>query len=743
MKKELLSPVGSMEALYQAVHNGADAVYLGGKKFGARMYADNFTLDDLKKAIDYCHLYNVKIYITVNTVIFDDEIDDFLDYIEFLYVSGVDAVIMQDIGMISFVREKFPELEIHASTQAHNHNIEGIKLLKKLGVSRIVLARELSLDEITNINIDIEKEIFIHGALCVCYSGCCLFSSMNSNRSGNRGECVASCRLPYKLYKNDNLIKTSGNYLLSMKELNTSNYLRNILDSDVVSLKIEGRMKSPEYVGFITKFYRTLIDKYYNKEEMIISKNELDDLKTLFNREFTNGYLFNEYGNKVMNIKNQNHIGLEIGKVTEVDSKYIKIKLEHDLHQEDGIKFLDVDKGMIINKLYNQKMMLVNKVEKGNIAIIDNKVGLKDLSRVSITINKKLLQELNKYQEKKIKVSFNVKVLQGENIEITITDGINSTTVLGNKVDKSINHPITKDNIILQLSKLGNTPFEVNDIDITMDEDIFVSLKELNELRRNLVQELINKRTYIPKKKINNIEKKYIENINKKPKISVLVRNQAQLEVALKNNIDYIYVVDWQLFNKYKNNPNIYLRCERVNNYFVDYSNINILATELGAINKYSKDNYVVSDYYLNVTNKESINLLEKQGVKRITLSPEIKNFSKIRSKAEIEMIIYGRLELMITKYCPLNMLLNNDDKKCNLCLKKDKYSLKDDQNRMYPLIHNKHITHIMHHKNIDLFNDIDEYLEKGVNCFRLELFDEEKEVVEKIINKLKEVLYE
>jgi len=240
MKKELLSPVGSMEALYQAVHNGADAVYLAGKKFGARMYADNFTEEELINAINYCHLYGVKIYITANTVIFDNEVENFINYIEFLYVNGVDAIIMQDIGMISLVKEKFPELEVHASTQVHNYNEEGIKLLKNLGISRVVLARELSLDEVKNIDVDIEKEIFIHGALCVCFSGCCLFSSMNSNRSGNRGECVASCRLPYKLFKNDKIVKTNGNYLLSMKELNTSNYLKDILDSDVVSLKIEG-----------------------------------------------------------------------------------------------------------------------------------------------------------------------------------------------------------------------------------------------------------------------------------------------------------------------------------------------------------------------------------------------------------------------------------------------------------------------------------------------------------------------
>jgi len=743
MKKELLSPVGSMEALYQAVHNGADAVYLAGKKFGARMYADNFTEEELINAINYCHLYGVKIYITANTVIFDNEVENFINYIEFLYVNGVDAIIMQDIGMISLVKEKFPELEVHASTQVHNYNEEGIKLLKNLGISRVVLARELSLDEVKNIDVDIEKEIFIHGALCVCFSGCCLFSSMNSNRSGNRGECVASCRLPYKLFKNDKIVKTNGNYLLSMKELNTSNYLKDILDSDVVSLKIEGRMKSPEYVGFITKFYRKLIDKYYNNEEMTISSDELDDLKTLFNREFTREYLFNEYGKSVMNIKNQNHIGLEIGKVIEVNSKYIKIKLEHDLHQEDGLKFLDVDKGMIINKLYNQKMMLVNKVDKGSVAIVDNKVGLNELSRVSITIDRELLNRLNKYNEKKIKVSFVVKALKNSSLEISVTDGINSVTIAGKEIEESINRPITKENIITQISKLGNTPFEVEDIDIDMDDDIFISLRELNDLRRNLIDKLIELRIKVPAKVINKIETFSNKMTIKENKISVLVRNEEQLISCLEEKIDYIYVTDYKLFNKYKEHSNIYLRTDRVCSNFHSFIEQNILATELGAINKYCSDNNVASDYYLNINNNYGVKLLEKFGVKRICLSPEIKNFNKINSKVDIEMIVYGRLELMITKYCPANMILNNDDKKCSLCMNKDKFYLKDDQNRVYPLIHNKHITHIMHHKNIDLFNNINNYINKGVNCFRLELFDEDYIQVKNLINKLKGALYE
>jgi len=741
MKKELLSPVGNMASLYQAVHNGADAVYLGGKNFGARMYADNFTKEDLLEAIRYCHLYDVKIYITVNTVIFDDEVEDFVQYIEFLYLNGVDAVIMQDIGMISLVREKFPELEIHASTQCHNHNEEGIKLLKSLGVSRVVLARELSLSEINNIHVDIEKEVFIHGALCVCYSGCCLFSSLNSSRSGNRGECVASCRLPYKLIKNNEEVKTIGNYLLSMKELNTSSRLKEILESDIASLKIEGRMKSPEYVGFITKFYRILIDKYENGEELNFSIEELNNLKTLFNRKFTEGYLFNKSGTEVMNIKNQNHIGLEIGKVIEVSPKYIKIKVNHPLHQEDGIKFLDVDKGMIINKLYDNKMKLTNKIEKGNIAIVDNKINLKTLSRVSITINKELLTSLNKYEEKKINISFGVEAKKNNKLKITITDGANSAMAEGNVVSESVNRPVTKGNIISQLSKLGNTPFKLETIDIVMDNDIFISLKDLNDLRRQLVSDLIELRTKISFKRVNEIKNSVQEKIQKDLKITALVRNEEQLISCISENIDSIYVADNLLFNKYKEHPNVYLRTDRVATSYLDYKNFNILATELGAINKYSSNNNVVCDYYLNINNNNSITLLEKLGVKRVCLSPEINKIKKIESNIDVEMIVYGRFEVMITKYCPIKMILNNDHKNCSLCLGKDKFYLEDEHHRKYPLLHKKHITHILNHENVDLIKNINNYIDNGINCFRIELFNESSNEVKELINEIRGAL--
>ena len=254
-KPELLIPAGDMDSLLQAIHNGADAIYIGGKNYGARKFAHNFSNEEIKQALDLCHLYDVKLYVTMNTLIKDNEVEDFLNQVEYLHKLGIDAIIMQDFGMICLVREKYPNLEIHASTQANNSSVDTVRLFHKLGVKRVVLSRELSKEEIEKIDVPIEKEAFVHGALCISYSGCCLMSSMIGTRSGNRGECAGSCRLPYSLeYKNR--IISSNKYLLSTKELNTSRKIKELIDSGIDSFKIEGRMKSSEYVGLITRYYR-------------------------------------------------------------------------------------------------------------------------------------------------------------------------------------------------------------------------------------------------------------------------------------------------------------------------------------------------------------------------------------------------------------------------------------------------------------------------------------------------------
>ena len=738
MKKvELLSPAGNMECLISAVLNGADAVYVGGKKFGARHFAQNFDYDEMIEAIKYCHLYGVKIYVTVNTICYEEELEEAINYVEFLYDNHVDALIMQDLGLISIVREKFPNLEIHASTQAHNHNDDGLSLLKNMGIKRAVLAREMTLEEIKNIKTDIDLEVFIHGALCVSYSGCCLFSSMHGGRSGNRGECTGCCRLPYKLYENEKEVKTNGNYLLSTKSLCTINKINKIIESGVTSLKIEGRMKSKEYVGYITKIYRKAIDDYYQNKRINITDEEIKNIKKLYNRELTEGYLFDNYGSNLMNIKSSNHIGINLGKVLYIDRKKIKIKLNEDLYQEDGIRF-DNDKGMIVNMLYNEKGLLVNKLSKGDIAIVDNKIGLKHAKIVRKTTDTKLIEEINKTGQRKVNISLHLIAKIGRRLQLTIKDEKNEITRLGEIVQQAEKSKTEYERIKSQIEKLGNTPFKSIKTEIEMDENIFVSIKELNELRRELTDLLAEKRKFSSPYNIikNEIKLPVRNNFEENLNISILVRNTEQLEASLELNINNIYVTNYSLYKKYKNNKNIYYRTKRVSSNDASFINENLLATELGAASKYSKSNNVIGDYFLNVVNSATINKLFDFNLKRVTLSPELneENVKLLGKIPNIDLYIYGRVELMILKYCPMNMLLKNDSKNCNLC-DINKYYLEDKDNNKYPIENEKHLTHILDNKNIDLLDKIDKYMDYGFRGYRIDLYDETKEELKNIIS--------
>ena len=726
---ELLSPVGNKEMLYQAIHNGADAVYLGGKSFGARAYSQNFNNDEMIEAINYCHLYGVKIYVTVNTIIFENEVNDCLDYIYFLYKNGVDAVIMQDIGMIDLVHKKFPNLEIHASTQCHNHNKEGIDFLKKLGVTRIVLDREMSLEDINSLDISLEKEIFIHGALCISYSGCCLFSSLNGGRSGNRGSCVGSCRLPYKLMKNNELLDTSGRFLLSTKELNTTKNLISILNSDIASLKIEGRMKSPYYVGYVTKLYRQLIDKYYNKEPMIISDEEETNLKKLFNRKFTSGYLFNDY---IINSKSPNHLGIEVGKVIKVDDKKIAIKLTEDINLEDGIRFKKNNLGMIINKMYNDKGLLVSNVKKGNILYLDNKINLKTTDIVLKTIDVKLNNQLNNYSEKKIKITYNVKAQINQKLLITMSDGENTVSSYGNIVDKALNKKVTEEVITEKLAKLGDSPFILEKISFDIDDNIFISLSEINNIRRVLTKKLIEKRIEIKKDIIvNEIKEKKGKTKNNKISINYLVRNEQQLKILIDNKADNIYVSNYDLYLKYKELGNIYYKLPRANLKLKDFNNEKLVVTELGGIFKYPNKNETISEYYLNIVNNNSIKLLKENNIKRIVISPEVDiNSLNELDTSNLEIVVYGKIEAMAMKY----PLLDDNIGKTNY---HDKYYLVDRFNNKYRILKEDGISKIIDYKNVDLIDRIDYFKQIGITNYKIDLLDETEEEIKRIIKRI------
>lgn len=750
MKKELLSPVGNLESLKQAIHNGADAVYLGGKKFGARAFADNFNETEMIAAIKYCHLYGVKIYVTINTIIYESEIEECINYIRFLHQNNVDALIMQDLGLIKIVHEKFPNLEIHASTQMHIHNEEQLKFLEKLGIKRVVLARELSLEEIKKLNTNLEIEAFIHGALCISYSGQCLFSSLLMERSGNRGSCAGICRLPFTLIKNDTEIKTNGKYLLSPKEFSSIDDFDKMMSSNIYSFKIEGRMKSPTYVGFITRLYRNLIDNYEKGIRATITEEERKNLNLLFNRGFTKGHMFEAKNDDLMNIKTSNHQGIPIGEVLEIKKDKIKIKVFEELNQEDGIRFASEDKGMIVNFLYNEKGLLTSSIPKNSIGYVDNKIGLKEKGSVLKTIDSKLINALEKIEEKKIPIIGRVCAKIGTPLTITISDGTFEATKNGSLVETSLKNSTEETTIREKIESIGNTPFTFNTLKIEKDENIFLPMSELKNLRREIIAELQEKReNRAPKlfvEKELNKRKDVAEKQNVGCKINALVRNEEQLRTCLEENINEIYVTEETLYQKYKAHKNIYLRLSRVKQNFGNHERENILVGEIGSLYKYSPNNNIITDYYFNVVNGYHVNTLLEQNAKRVTLSIEnkINNIEDIvrnvEEKEKIELILYGRPEVMILKHCPLNHLVNKEIF-CNICENKDKYFLKDRNEKLYPIKPERkenHLTHLFHYKEIDLIDNIKEYQNIGIKHFRIELFEESPEEIKSILRKIR-----
>ncbi len=718
MKHELLVPAGDMESLYQAIHNGADAVYVGLKNFNARHFAKNFDEQELVEAVHLCHLYNVRLYVTMNTVIKDDEVNLFLEKVEFLYKQGIDAIIMQDFGMICLVRQMYPNLEIHASTQTNSSSVESIELLHQLGVKRVVLPRELSLDEIRKINVDIEKEVFIHGALCISYSGNCYMSAMLGKRSGNRGECVGNCRLKYSL-KQGNKLLIKDKYLLSTKELNTSSHFNELLESNIDSFKIEGRMKSPEYVGFITSFYRKLID-----HEKFCLDEELYKLKVLFNREFSKGHLFK--ANNILNTASANHQGIEIGQVIKVTPKKITIRLKHELNQEDGIRFFESGKGFIVNYLYDVNGKLVSNTK--DICIVDNKINLTTKDRVFKTIDKKLISSLQKVSEKKIPINMHLIALKNHKLKLTVTDLISEIIVTFGIVEEARTTCTSEEKIIKQLAKLGNTPFYLKGITTNLDNDIFIPIKDLNEIRRLAVTQLIEKRT---ENKVNFLKKnplfpKLVTNSHKY--LTGTVMTEEQLITCLKLGFKRIYVNDIDLYQKYKYLDEIIYKLDR--NEFIITKKLqekNIIGENI-LFNKYKN---IYGDYFLNITNYYSAYYLLMNGLNVIPVSVELNeeeinkmyyNFKdKFSSEVPLEVLVYGRVCNMTIK----GNILNLENNKA--------YYLVDSKKNQFPVFHKNNCTYILNseikiHKYKLDFNYVK----------RFDFYDETKDQIINIVNKLK-----
>ncbi|MGI5993220.1 MAG: DUF3656 domain-containing U32 family peptidase [Methanosarcina sp.] len=578
-KPELLAPAGGMEAFVAAVENGADAVYLGARAFSARGYASNFSEEELEEAIDYAHLRGVKVYVTVNTLLKEEEVENALKLLSWLRQIGTDAIIIQDLGLISLARKYLPDLPLHASTQMTLHNSEGVEFAKKLGIERVVLSRECSLEEIKQMRekTGTEIEVFIHGALCISYSGQCLLSSLIGGRSGNRGFCAQPCRKKYRLYCEGKPIKTTGSYLLSPKDLNTTSGLGALIKAGIESFKIEGRMKRPEYVAGVVRIYRRLIDRYLeNPEGYSVSEEEQEALTQLFNRGFTQGYFFENPRWELMSRESPQNRGIPAGTIIGYDSRSnrIRVRLSLALSVGDGImvesaELSPEDKGKIISSMYTRKGQIYS-AQTGDIIEIPFDSKVQSGSTVYRTYDKKLMDSLKKESESgdlrpKIPVFITATIALGRPIKFEIKDKDSNTVTIESEyiVEKAKKQPTSKAQIEKQLSKLGNTLFEAAELHVSMEKDVFIPVGQLNELRTKAIEQLENLRISRWKRKpLENLqffesgerigqkteektgkkaEETIQENTPMRPLLSISVYSLEGLEEALEGGADRIY----------------------------------------------------------------------------------------------------------------------------------------------------------------------------------------------------------
>lgn len=500
---ELLSPVGDFECLKAAVQNGANSVYFGADIFSARAFATNFDDETLEKVIEYAKIRGVKTNLTLNTLIKNDEFESALNLAKKAYKFGIDAIIVQDLGLAMKLIKTFPDLPIHASTQMTVHNLNGALKLQDLGFKRIVLSRELSVNDIDFIckNTDVEIETFIHGALCISYSGQCLFSSMIGGRSGNRGKCAGPCRLPFELLENDK--KINSGYLLSTRDLCGLDYIPKLIESGVKCFKIEGRMKNPEYVATVTRIYRKYIDLAYSNKEYIIDENDRKELLQVFNRGMSSSGHLSNSGNKDLVYKEKpNNMGLYLGKIQKYNDKkgLITIKLNEPIKIGDTIS-VDYEQGSYtISELMNCKNKNITETNIDDTVIIGRMKGNIKLGNKVYKMSSKELNDLAKAsyskEYRKVALNCNISIKEGKPIAISVSSASNIELykdLFINYVSDLIpleakNRPLNEETIISQFSKTASTPFEFKHFNIDLDEGLFIpKLSLLNDLRRKIL----------------------------------------------------------------------------------------------------------------------------------------------------------------------------------------------------------------------------------------------------------------
>lgn len=787
---ELLAPVGGPQQLIAAIENGADAVYLGGKLFNARINASNFENDELRSAIEFAHIRGANVYITLNTLVSDLEMQKALEYAAFVYTAGADALIVQDIGFAGFVRGYLPDLPLHLSTQGTVYNLEGVKVAERLGAKRVVLARELSLTEISEIakQTSVELEMFIHGALCQSYSGQCYLSSMIGGRSGNRGSCAQPCRLPYTLMsgsKEGSKAITGRGHLLSPKDLSTLEHLGPLVKTGIHSLKIEGRMKSPEYVAIVTGAYRKYLDTLATEEGFAAtpSLEESKAVKQIFNRGgFTTGYLFSKPGRDLITRDRVKHEGVYLGKVVGRDERLrsIQLLLEDELSMGDGIEIVnDSLPGNLVTMMQKNGVRIDHAVSGDTIAIgyIDGPVKRGDpVFKISDkALNKKAQETFSGKFIHRVPVIGHLTALLQEPLRFVVSDPDgNRVEVTSDYVPvEAINTPLLEDTAKAQIGKTGSTPFAMAECTFTIGKNVSVPLSEINSIRRKALDDLIEiRRSRYPDRMMPPIvtgiksksadSTKIAESSTATQRIlSVYLYQWKSKEVMESITSDRIYLPFFSLFDD-DHATDVKRFKERGIQVFAAIPAVTrgredqMLKEQAGKLAPLGIDGILignlshmellvdsrlplVGDHSLNIYNSQSVKIAAGSGLQGITLSHEL-SLSEMKKidgfGIEIEATVYGRVPVMTSEHCPIGSEVSDrpDSRNCGLC-HKGRYLLKDRMGAEYPVIGDSISCRstLLHWDKRYVPEHIKELSAAGVTVFRLYLDDEGPESIKEI----------
>lgn len=768
-RPELLAPAGGHDALRAAVAAGADAVYLGLDELNARRGADNFTRSTLEAACRFAHLFDVKVYLTVNVVILPNETDQALELIDDAWVAGVDAVIVQDIGLLRLLRVAMPHVRMHASTQLNTHSSDSVVALTSMGVSRITLARETSIQEVATLahvaaETGVEVESFAHGALCVCYSGQCLLSSLIGGRSANRGLCAQPCRLPYELVDEAGAVLADvGAHLLSPKDLASITVLPELVAAGASAIKLEGRMKGPDYVALVTGVYRAALDRAVELGDSFeVREGELSVLAEAFSRGFTEAYLTGERGNKMMSYRRPNNRGVPIGRIATVRGDQAEIVLDTSLDAEDTIEVW-TSQGRFaqsVGPLSFGGGAHTAAPSGAKVAIrLEGKAATGD--RVFRVRNAALSKAAGRmYSEKggrDLPLSFEVSLAIGKRASVAVTDEQGRRGVAtGDEVEAARTKAVGAEEVIEHVGRLGGTPYRASGWDVELSPNAGIGFSELHRLRREAIEDYEAARLapWDARRSLRSATPSLPARPSRRGSVA-LVASAADLSSAqacLEAGADFVHVPSWALEGDFPDAvvPYVSRIChdgEASRLYAPALASGRAVAGTLGALRALSAAGVSVEAHWsLNAVNPFAVAELSDLGAAFVWLSPELsaRQVAEVaaRSPLPVGIAVVGRQELMVTEHCVL-MAEGPCAERCEACdRRRSTRFLVDRKGYRFPVVTDASgRTHLYNSIPLDLTASIAEVLSTSVAAIRVDVEEQRPADAARLVQRAREAL--